>query len=143
MKNELDYSETQIYLQHFRDKGCQSEIVNNTEALFNLCWFTVDKLDQLKLELEKKKVNIARLKEMIFGVNTSSPSSSDNPENEDSNKEGNENDAQANSKLCSAEDKNNSDKENGNQKAKGHGRRGVDDYPGAKTVVCSSGPGRY
>ncbi len=81
MTTAIDYADTQAYLQHFHQQGCQSEIIDNTEGLFNLCWFYVDIIDQLKLELEKKQVNIVRLKELISGMNTATHSSTDDEGN--------------------------------------------------------------
>lgn len=125
MTTGVDYADAQGYLQHFRDNGCHSEIVDNTEGIFNLCWLSVDIIDQLKLEVEKKKVNIVRLKELISGMNTSAHVSAQTEKKNESNIDTGSN--------C---DDKKSNTDNTDNKAKGHGRRGVDDYPGAKTVAC-------
>ena len=128
MTKDIEYADTQIYLQHFRNKGCDDEIIAMTEGLFNLFWLNIKVIDQLKLELEKKKVNIARLKELIPGMNGST-SNDDEESKSKSEAEG----------TSSPPDNQNSSTEDSGQKPKGHGRRGVDDYPGAKTVVCAHG----
>ncbi len=133
MTTALDYADTQRYLQHFRHKGCDAEIIDNTEGLFNLCWLNIAMIDQLKCELEKKQVNIVRLKEMISGMNGHShPSTAD--EGETKNKQ--ENGLEKTPEASSPPDSNNSKTNATAQKPKGHGRHGVNDYPGAKTVVC-------
>lgn len=121
MTPELDYADTLRYVQHFRSKGCQSDIVNNTEGLINLFWLNIDLIDQLKRELEKKIVNIVRLKEMISGINSHSGAPTDS-------------DKKPNTKppVAHAIDPNIKKP----SKAKGHGRRGAKDYPGVKIVVC-------
>jgi hypothetical protein len=39
MTTDVDFADTQAYLQHFRSRGCDTDIIGNTEGLFNLCWF--------------------------------------------------------------------------------------------------------
>jgi len=131
MIKDIEYADTQIYLQHFRSKGCDDEIVANTEGLFNLCWINIDMIDQLKLELEKKTVNIVRLKELISGMNSTPSGPGDVQEDKDNTEEASE--------QASTPDDNSSKPKDSAPKKKGHGRRGVDDYPGAETVVCDHG----
>lgn len=135
MTTALDYADTQRYLQHFRHQGCDGEIINNTEGLFNLCWLNIALIDQLRVELQKKKVNIERLREMISGMNAHShTSTNDDSDTKNENENENENEKAAtefpplehSKSTANATDK----------KPKGHGRRGANDYPGAKTVVC-------
>jgi hypothetical protein len=73
MTTDVDYAQTQAYLQHFRDQGCDAQIVANTEGLFNLCWVYAGMIDELKQALEKKTVSIVRLKEIIFGLGKNHP----------------------------------------------------------------------
>ena len=68
MTTDVDFADTQAYLRHFRSRGCDTAITDNTEGLFNLCWFTVGLIDELKQELKRKTVNIVRLQEIIFGA---------------------------------------------------------------------------
>lgn len=134
MTTDIDCRDAQAYLQHFRRQGCDTDIINNTEGLFNLCWFYVDLIDQLKQELEKKTVTIVRLQEIVFGAGATLDSSVDDNDDdrhksaatESTAKTPTPNDPQA---LIKGKQKN-------ENKAKGHGRRGVDDYPGADIVVC-------
>ena len=144
MKKNINYADAQAYLAHFREKGCQPDIVDNTEGLFNLCWLCVETIDQLKLELEKKEVNIVRLREMISGMNGASHSSASDGSNTDHKTETESEceSKQENEKTAeesSFSNKNDSATEDSDQKpkAKGHGRRGVDEYPGAEIVACS------
>jgi len=127
MIKEVDYTETQRYLQHFSDQGCDTKIVNHTEGLFNLFWLNVNIIDELKLELEKKKVNIIRLKELISGMNSSSYSSADGVDGDKLDEK------DASIKALPAINKAPGKNDN---KPKGHGRLGVNDYPGAETVFC-------
>ena len=48
MAREIDYADTQRYVEHFRSKGCQPEFVDNTEGLINLFWLNMRLMDQLK-----------------------------------------------------------------------------------------------
>lgn len=128
MIKEVDFNETQRYLQHFADHNCDSKIILHTEGIFNLFWLNVKIIDALKLELEKNKVNIARLKELISGMNSKSHSSA------------NENKPDESSAAAEAAPPKNNDNKNDNDnknKPKGHGRRSVNDYPGAETVICT------
>ncbi len=125
MTCEVSYADTLRYVQHFREQGCQSDIVNNTEGLINLFWLNVDLIDQLKCELEKKTVNIVRLKEMISGMNRTSGASNDSSKKSSGTPPPDD---------AMPADANDSRKKPA--KTKGHGRRGVNDYPGAKAVVC-------
>ncbi len=125
MAIEIDYADTQRYVQHFRDKGCQPEVVDNTEGFINLFWYTTDLMDQLKQELDKKTVNIVRLKEMLFGS-----SSTDDPATD---KASNSTSPDIDSTAKNGDQKNESKPK---PKPKGHGRRGVDGYPGAKGSAC-------
>ena len=77
MTTDVDFADTQAYLQHFRSRGCDTDIIGNTEGLFNLCWFNVGVIDELKQELERKSVNIVRLKEIIFGPSVTPETSDD------------------------------------------------------------------
>jgi transposase len=124
MTTEVDYAQTQTYLQHFRDQGCDRQIVANTEGLFNLCWFSVSMIDELKQALEKKTVNIDRLKEIIFGVGK-------NPETA----AGDDQTPPASNDPAEPPPEEDSKKEK--KKAKGHGRHGIDAYTGAQVVVCT------
>ncbi len=54
----VGYAETQAYLDHFRNHGCDSQIIDNTAGLFNLCFYMSGTIDQLCEELKKKQVNI-------------------------------------------------------------------------------------
>ena len=67
----------------FAVEGCDTDIIGNTEGLFNLCWFNVGVIDELKQELERKSVNIVRLKEIIFGPSVT-PETSDDEGSEES-----------------------------------------------------------
>ena len=125
MSHVIDYAETQRYVRHFRNQGCQADIVDNIEGLINLFWLNVDLIDQFKLELEKKSVNITRLKEMISGMNSHPGVPADG------DKKNSRLPPVENVKLGDA-----SDPKKKQSKAKGHGRRGVNDYPGAAVVVC-------
>jgi transposase len=136
MTTELDYADTQRYLQHFRHKGCDAEIIDNTEGLFNLCWLNITMMDQLRLELEKKKVNIVRLREMISGMNGHSHVPAEEDSGSDAkNAQANESSSEKIPEASSPPD-NNSNTPKTDEKPKGHGRRGANDYPGAQTVVC-------
>ena len=121
--------ETQRYLQHFVDHGCDAEIVNHTEGIFNLFWLNVNIIDELKIELEKKTVNIVRLKELISGMNTTSYSNTHNDDQADKK------DAQPSTVDATPITQKASDKKR-NDKPKGHGRLGANDYSGAETVFC-------
>ena len=126
MTTDVSFADSQAYLQHFRSKDCESDIVDNTEGLFNLLWHNVGLIDELKQELERKTVNIVRLKETIFGPATIT---------ETSNKEGSDDPPDATADTDEqAPDKD--QKKKSTEKAKGHGRRGVNDYPGAEVVAC-------
>ncbi len=118
MSTVIDYADTQDYLRHFRDKGCQADIVDNTEGLINLFWLNVDLIDQFKRELDKKTVTIVRLKEMISGMNSTARVTTDGDKVSDPTP-----DETINPKKKPA-------------KTQGHGRHGVNDYPGAQGVVC-------
>ncbi len=133
MTTALDYTDTQRYLQHFRHQGCHAEIIDNTEGLFNLCWLNITLIDQLRLELEKKKVNIVRLREMISGMNGHSHASTDD---DSDTKNDNEEGCEKTPAEFSPPENNKSTAKGTDEKPKGHGRRGANDYPGAKTVVC-------
>ncbi|WP_277345578.1 hypothetical protein [Pseudomaricurvus alkylphenolicus] len=39
MTTDVDYADSQAYLSHFRQMGCDRDIVDNTEGLFNLFWY--------------------------------------------------------------------------------------------------------
>ena len=67
MQADIEFADAQTYIQHFRNKGCDTDIGNNRSELLNLCWYNVKLIDDLKLELEKKTVNIVRLNEIVFG----------------------------------------------------------------------------
>ena len=128
MTTDVDFADTQGYLQHFRSRGCDTDIIGNTEGLFNLCWFTMGVIDELKQELERKSVNIVRLKEIIFGPSVTSETSDD---------EGSEASAEATSGTNDgAPDEEDRQQKKRKKKSKGHGRRGVNDYPGAEVVAC-------
>lgn len=132
MTTDIDCTDAQAYLQHFHRQGCDTDIINNTEGLFNLCWFYVGLIDQLKQELEKKTVTIVRLREIVFGSGTTPDSSVD--DNDDETCE-----SAATTESTSKDPKapmKGKQKQKKENKAKGHGRRGVDDYPGADIVVC-------
>jgi transposase len=129
MIKEVDFTETQRYLQHFTDHGCDAEIVNHAEGIFNLFWLNVNIIDQLKIELEKKTVNIVRLKELISGMNTTSYSKT-NDDDQSDKKDEPPTAAEASPITRKASD------EKRNDKPKGHGRLGANDYPGAETVFC-------
>ena len=78
MTREVSYADTRHYVQHFRNQGCQADIVDNTDGLINLFWLNVDFIHQLKCELEKKTVNIfhiypKRLRFRIYGTPYSPP----------------------------------------------------------------------
>jgi transposase len=84
-------------------------------------------IDQINLELDKKKVNIARLKEHISGMNSTAHSSAGDDKNE----------SEQQPETSSSPDNKKASNANGtSEKPKGHGRHGVDDYPGAKRVAC-------
>ena len=128
MTTEIDFADTQAYLQHFRSRGCDADIIANTEGLFNLCWLNVGVIDELKQELERKSVNIVRLKEIIFGASATFEASDD---------DGSEKSAAA----TPDPDDGVHDEEDRQQKrrkktSKGHGRRSANDYPGAEVVAC-------
>lgn len=63
---DIDYAETQRFIQHFRHKGCDSSIVDSTEGMFNLCLYFAAEIDLLVNEIEKKDINIQRLKALVF-----------------------------------------------------------------------------
>ena len=130
MTTDVDFADTQAYLQHFRSRGCDTDIIGNTEGLFNLCWFNVGVIDQLKQEIERKTVNIIRLKEIIFGASDASETGASN---DDSNAESTEVTPEANDGALDEEDRKAKNRKN---KTKGHGRRSVNDYPGAEVVTC-------
>jgi len=120
---DVGYADTQTYLEHFRNRGCAPDIVDNTEGLFNLLWHNNGLIDQLKQELERKTVNIVRLQEMLFG----SGAIAQTPDSES------DDDPTANADNAQPD---NHQKKTPTEKAKGHGRRGVNDYPGADVVTC-------
>ncbi len=128
MTTDVDFADTQAYLQHFRSSGCNTDIIANTESLFNLCWFNFGVIDQLKQELERKTVNIVRLKEIIFGPSVT-PEASDN----DGSAESAEATLGTNDGTPDEEDRQQKKRK---KKSKGHGRRSVNDYPGAEVVAC-------
>lgn len=123
---DIDFVDTQAYLQHFRRQGCDADIIDNTEGVFNLCWHMVGEIDQLKIELAHKTVNIARLKEIVFG-----PSAT--PE------EANNDDPAEVAKIPAADGEVSAVEPSpppAKKPPKGHGRRSIEDYPGAEVVVC-------
>jgi len=127
MTAEVEFADTQAYLQHFRSQDCDADIIGNTEGLFNLCWFNVGVIDELKQELERKSVNIVRLKEIIFG-SSATPETSDDEGCEKSGA----NTPDTSDGAPDAEDRHQKRK----NKSKGHGRRSANDYPGAEVVAC-------
>lgn len=130
MTTDVDYADAQAYLSHFRHKGCDPDIVDNTEGLFNLFWYSLSVIDELKLELDRKRVNIARLREVLFGGGAVEPAEEDEDENEADSSDN------PNAETSSSEPKPDKKDSNEDDKSKGHGRRGVDDYPGAEVVIC-------
>ena len=117
MTTDVSFADSQTYLQHFRNRGCASDIVDNTEGLFNLLWHNYELIDQLKQELERKTVNIVRLQEMVFGpgaiAQTPDSEGSDDPP-----------DAIADTDEPAPDQ---DQKKKSTEKPKGHGRRGVND----------------
>jgi hypothetical protein len=51
----IDYAETQSYIQHYRAKGCDTSIVDNTEGIFNFCLFLLGEVDRLSYQVENIK----------------------------------------------------------------------------------------
>lgn len=117
----IDYAQTHAYLQHFRDQGCDANIIAHTEGLFNLCWLYVDMIDELKQELEKKTVNIVRLNDIIYGSSHCAKNTAESETNP------------AEPPPAAAD---NTTPNTHKKKAKGHGRHGADDYTGAQVVAC-------
>ncbi len=120
MTETMNFADTQSYLQHFRDRDCDPEIIGHIEGIINLFWCTLAMTDELKQELEKKQVNIARLQEIIFGQ---ARHHEDTPNEKAPQDEG-------------KKDQEEHQQDEESKKRKGHGRRGADDYPGAETVAC-------
>jgi transposase len=131
MTTHVDFADTQTYLQHFRNHGCDPTVIDNTEGLFNLCWFNVGLIDELKRELKRKTVNIVRLQEIIFGAGAIVETAD------------NDGEAESASTPLSAHEQTSTEEEppqkKRKQSAKGHGRRGVNDYPGAQDITCRHG----
>lgn len=126
MTTDVSYADAQAYLQHFRSKGCASAIVDNTEGLFNLLWHNFGLMDELKQEFERKTVSIVRLREMLFGPGAMA---------ETPDSEGDDDSCKTTANADRPQpDKH--QKKTPTEKARGHGRRGVKDYPGAEVVAC-------
>ncbi len=79
----IGYAETQAYLDHFRNHGCDSQIIDNTAGLFNLCFYMAGTIDQLCEELKKKQVNIIRLQQLVFGLRGQADEAPDEPDGDE------------------------------------------------------------
>ena len=123
----IDYAEAQSYVQYYRSKGCNPTIVDNTESIFNLFFFLLSEVDRLNDDVEKKTVNIARLKEMVFGTGNSH--NVDEPDEELKPEQEKPATIPKPPAIESEEDK-------GKEKPKGHGRLAANAYTGASVVEC-------
>jgi len=112
---ELDRSELEAILERAKTALSQEEYTKLHAAMETLIFLTT--------ELEKKRVSVQRLKQMLFGITTEKTQKVMEKILDDAGKE---------SKLSDDVD---DDKEAENrQKAKGHGRNGAEEYVGAETI---------
>lgn len=130
VETDVDFADTRAYLQHFRNSGCDTDIIDNTEGLFNLCWFNVGLIDELKQELKRKTVNIVRLQEIIFGAGAETSDQDGDADSVDTTT-----DAKAQTSAEGGQPQEQKKKKR-KKNVKGHGRRGVNGYPGAEDVIC-------
>ncbi len=155
----IGYPQTQQYLAHFRDRGCDQQILDNTEGIFNLCFYLAGKLAELEEELKKKQVNIVRLQQLVFGPCGRTDEAIDEATDEADADQGeataavdSQPEASGETPSTSASQTNHTGGDNqpskpeedskknlsgdGKEKPKGHGRYGIDAYTGAQTVYC-------
>ncbi|MGI9250860.1 MAG: IS66 family transposase [Pseudohongiellaceae bacterium] len=141
----IDFAETQLYIRHFQSKGCDPEIVANTEGIFNLCLYYAGELAQLTSALEKNTLTITRLKAIVFGRATADDEAAkadSAPPDADATPSTADNTAGDPATLPSvaeqqADDAQSKTDAQPKKKTPGHGRLGADAYTGAETVACS------
>lgn len=121
---DISYDDMQSYISHFTAKDCDPEVIKTTEGIFNLCLWLAGTFTQLSLEMEKKNIAVARLKEIIFG-GACTKTDIDGERLPDANN---------NASSDNAESKKTRDKES--KPRKGHGRLGRDSYTGANVISC-------
>lgn len=121
---DINYEDMQFYIRHFVAKGCDPEIIKTTEGIFNLCLWFAGTFTELSVEMEKKNIAVARLKEIIFGGAFTKTEVDGERLADGSN----------NTPPGSAEESKPRDKES--KPRKGHGRLGRDAYIGANVVSC-------
>jgi len=112
---DLDRSELEAILEHAKTALSQAEYDKLYAAMETLIFLTQ--------ELEKKRVSVQRLKQLLFGVTTESTRKVMKKVLDEADKENNSGDDAAEGKDTKAR-----------QKAKGHGRNGAAAYTGADKV---------
>jgi transposase len=113
---ELDRSELEAILERAKTALSQEEYTKLHAAMETLIFLTA--------ELEKKRVSVQRLKQMLFGITTEKTQKVMEKILDEAGKE---------SKLSDDIDDDGKEAQN-RQKAKGHGRNGAEKYVGAETV---------
>jgi transposase len=112
---ELDRSELEAILERAKTALSQEEYTKLHAAMETLIFLTA--------ELEKKRVSVQRLKQLLFGITTETTQKVMEKILDEAGKESKPGDDTENSKE--AENR---------QKAKGHGRNGAEEYVGAETI---------
>lgn len=70
---DLDYAQALSYLQHFRDKECDEDVISDTESIFTLCWFYAGLIEGATRLPRQKQSKIppflsVRLSDMLNGI---------------------------------------------------------------------------
>ncbi|HUV67842.1 MAG TPA: IS66 family transposase [Sedimentisphaerales bacterium] len=113
---ELDRSELEAIVEHAKTATLNEDEYGKLHAAMETLIF-------LTHELEKKRVSIQRLKQLLFGVSTETTRKVMEKILDEVHKESKSDDNAAQGKQAEAP-----------QKAKGHGRNGAEDYVGAEKV---------